>query len=94
MARTQDVGVGLGPAKPGSDAAEVEPLGGRARSRRGYPAVSCLFRGRGRTWRETHRTQRSGWYASEFQRRTPLSDHDEVVCGRKGRTSMLGGVCI
>ena len=74
MARTQ----GLGPAKPGSDAAKIEPLGERARSRRGYPAVSCLFRGRGRTWGETHHTQRSGWYASEFQGRTPLGIHFEV----------------
>ena len=42
MARTQ----GLGPAKPGSDAAKIEPLGERARSRRGYPAVLWLIRGR------------------------------------------------
>ena len=54
LARTQDVGDGLGPAKPGSDAAEVESLGGRARSRHGYPAVACSPRGWGRTWRETH----------------------------------------
>ena len=46
LARTQDVGDGLGPAKPGSDAAKIEPLGERARSRRGYPAVLWLIRGR------------------------------------------------
>ena len=81
MAWTQDVDVGLGPAKPDSNAAEVKLLGGRGRSRRGYPAISCLFRGRDRTWGNSP-TQHSEWCASEFQGRTPLSIHVEVECGR------------
>ena len=39
VARMQDVEVGLGPPKPGSDTAEVKPLGGRPRSRRGHPVT-------------------------------------------------------
>ena len=89
VARTQ--AVGLGPAKPGSDAAEVEPLGGRVtRAAAILPSRACSEAGIGRGGNSP--TQRSEWCASEFQRRTPLSIHVEVVHGRRGRTvSVLGG---
>ena len=35
-------------------------------------------------------TQSPEWYASEFQRRTPLSIHVEVVCGERGRMVGVG----
>ena len=76
-------------AEAGSDVAEVESesLGGRARSRRGYAAISCLPRGRCRALRNSPGatpTQRSRWCASGFQGRTPLGIHVEVVCRRTG----------
>ena len=86
--------LGLGPAKPGSDVAKVESLGGRARSRRGYAAISCLPRGRCRALRNppgATPTQRSRWCASGFQGRTPLGIHVEVVpvCGRTGDNEIV-----
>ena len=83
LVQTQDVAVGLGPEKPGSDAGAR-----RARSHRGYPAVSYLFVLEPGSGAEEltgcQPTQRSKWCASEFQRRTPLSIHVEIMCGRTG----------
>ena len=55
VARTQ--AVGLGPAKPGSDAAEVEPLGGRVtRAAAILPSRACSEAGIGRGETGQHNT--------------------------------------
>ena len=81
----QDVGDGLGPARPGSDAAEVELLSGRAGSHllshaRSEAGVGCGGK--------LTKTRRSAWCASGFQGRTRLSNHVEVVCGRGGENGV------
>ena len=85
LAQTQDVGDGLGPAKAGSDAVEVEPLGGRGRSRRDYPAVACSLRGWGRTWPETHQNT-TLWVVCV---RVPRADPAQQP--RRGRVWERGG---
>ena len=91
MARTQDVGVGLGPAKPGSDAAEVEPLGGRARSRRGYLlSRACSEAGVGRGGKLTKHNALGGVHPSS--KGGPRSATTSRLCmGGGGRTVVVGG---